>query len=127
MEIFFVRNWRCSDPLNRKLAQINHHIVRDAQSFVLKSARGRAHQIENEVHFSYWNKFNINDDADTTLFYRENKLRKAMREIDAMTNGKLSVMTKASGDKHLEMFEDLMQVPEYADLYYQCIETNSPP
>lgn len=124
---FFVRNWRCSDPLNRKLAQINHYIVRDAQSFVLKSARGRAHQIENEVHFSYWNKFNINDDADTTLFHRENELRKAMREIDALTNGKVSALTTASVEKHLEMFEDLMQVPEYADLYYKCIEQNAPP
>lgn len=124
---FVIDDWRSTDPKNRNLAQINHYIVRDAQSFVLKSARGRAHQIENQVHFSYWRKFNMNNDADTTLFHRENLLRQEMREIDALTDGKVSALTTASVEKHLEMFEDLMQVPEYADLYYKCIEQNAPP
>lgn len=69
----------------------------------------------------------MNNDADTTLFHRKNLLRQEMREIDALTNGKVSALTKASVEKHLVMFEDLMQVPEYADLYYKCIEQNAPP
>jgi len=124
---FVIDDWRSTDPKNRNLAQINHYIVRDAQSFVLKAARGRAHQIENNVHFSYWNKFNMNHDVDTTVFHWENKLRTKMREIDALTNGKVSALTKAAVERHLVQFENLMQVPEFADLYYKCIEHNAPP
>ena len=50
-----------------------------------------------------------------------------MREIDALTNGKVSALTKAAVERHLDQFENLMQVPEFADLYHKCIEHNAPP
>ena len=69
----------------------------------------------------------MNHDVDTTLFHWENKLRTKMRESDALTNGRVSALTKAAVERHLDQFENLMQVPEFADLYYKCIEHNAPP
>ena len=36
---FTLKNFRSTDPAGRALAQVNHYMVKDAQSFVLKNAR----------------------------------------------------------------------------------------
>lgn len=86
---FHRHNWRSADPSGRKLAQVNHYIVRDMQSFLLKRARGSANAPNRDVGIKYWNAYNRNEEADLGLARRAKALLAEMQRLDALSDGRL--------------------------------------
>jgi hypothetical protein len=120
---FTLKNFQCSDPDNRRLAQVNHYIVKDAAGFVLKSAKGSAHQANRKIDQKYWQSRNKNSSEDLRLASRNEDIRDMMREIDNKTGGKLSDLTRKSRAHHQEAFEKALSEPWAADLYRFCCGT----
>ncbi|WP_323763457.1 glycosyltransferase family 2 protein [Marinovum sp.] len=50
-----------------RLAQLNHYALGAMESFVLKSARGRAVHSDHRLGLDYWTERNFNTDEDRTL------------------------------------------------------------
>ena len=122
---FDIRNFQSKDPLKLRLAQVNHYMVRDAASFVLKSARGSAHQAERQIREKYWLMRNINQEEDRAAAARAPALRAEMDRIDAICGGALSKLTAAALRHHRRRFRSLMQDPDYKALYDTCLQTLS--
>ena len=119
-EAFKRTNYRSTDPGCRKLAQVNHYIVRDAASFVLKSARGSAHQAERDISRRYWRNRNHNAVQDGALAGRAAEIRAAMQELDARAGGRLEDLRQLALAKHQTWFQRLLADPFYRDLYAYC-------
>ncbi|WP_107495625.1 glycosyltransferase family 2 protein [Thalassobius sp. I31.1] len=119
---FRFEDWRSMDPGNRALAQVNHYIIKDAQSFTLKVARGRAHQVENQVNTRYWDMHNYNSESDSVLFDRSAKLKEEMARLDAMAGNQLSELTERSFGRHQKRFSAELENPAMRDLYIHCLE-----
>lgn len=86
---FSRKNWRGADPLGRKLAQVNHYMVRDMKSFLLKRARGSANAPMRDIGARYWNKHNRNEEEDLDLADRSDVVWAEMRRIDELADGRL--------------------------------------
>ena len=112
--------FRAKDPKRRALAQVNHYIVRDAASFVLKSHRGSAHQSNREINKSYWEKRNFNDEKDSGLSRQSPAIMAAMVELDAMSGGALGDLRFKALRLHRQRFLDLIEEPDYKELYEFC-------
>lgn len=93
---FGLLNWRCTDPGQFALAQINHFPIRDVASFVIKTQRGRAHQSHNDDWRKYWLRFDHNAVEDRTLANRAEDIRAEMSRIDDMTDGRLMLIRQKS-------------------------------
>lgn len=114
------KRFRVKDPNNRALAQINHYITRDAASFVLKSAKGSAHQANRDIGRKYWSRRNLNTSPNGEIFRYAAQLRAKMIEIDAATQGQLLALTREAMEQHRKRFAQLMEEPDYAALYEFC-------
>lgn len=119
------RGFRCLDPERSRLAQVNHYIVRDAASFVLKSHRGSAHQSDRGIDKSYWRRRNFNDERDDRLAQRSAALTEYMAEMDARSDGRLARLRHDAIVLHQERFQALLQQDVYRDLYAFCCDPNS--
>ncbi|MBC7179751.1 MAG: glycosyltransferase family 2 protein, partial [Roseovarius sp.] len=71
--IDYVLNGRRTDnPPLFTHAQVNHYALRSMESFLIKRARGRANHSHHVLGKEYWDKFNLNDETDTSISrYRE--------------------------------------------------------
>lgn len=118
-----IRRFQCSDPKCRELAQVNHYIVKDAQSFVLKNVRGSAHQAHRDVSFRYWEKRNRNREVDPIAKRFETRLVKKMREIDHLSGGRISDLTARAYLAHETAFAEAIQNQFSMELYQYCIRT----
>ena len=112
--------FRATDPAGRSLAQINHYIVRDAASFVLKSDRGSAHQADRGIDKRYWARRNFNDQGDDSLAKRSPELVAAMADLNIQSSGQLSYYRDKAFAKHLDRFDQLLHDPVYRELYEFC-------
>lgn len=117
---FAVKNFRSIDPEARKLAQINHYIVKDAMNFVLKNHKGSAHQANRSIDRGYWRKRNKNTEADFKIRQHLPALRAEMKRIDEATQGAMSHLTRLALDHHRATFKTLMQDAQAAELYQYC-------
>jgi len=115
-----VCNFRVDDPQGRRLAQVNHYIVKDAESFVLKNAKGSAHQADRAIDRDYWCKRNKNQCLDRSMARRAGKLRAAMARMDAETGGRLSALTAEARAHHRARFAELMNTPDARALFEFC-------
>ncbi len=117
---FDQHRFRAKDPEMRRLAQINHYITRDAASFVLKSARGSAHQADRGVNQTYWQRRNFNDEEDARLADRAPALRAAMDALDEKSGGRLGRLRRKALERHRERFRAVLEQPEGQELYAFC-------
>jgi len=120
---FALKNFQSTDPLYRRLAQINHYAVKDASSFVLKNIRGSAHQIDREISKGYWSRRNKNDEVDLSAASRSRALRACVEEMNRKTNGRLERLTKRAVSVHKERFEQALGNTASAELYEYCISS----
>jgi hypothetical protein len=66
--IDYVLNGRRTDnPPLFTHAQVNHYALRSMESFLIKRARGRANHSHHVLGKEYWDKFNLNDETDTSI------------------------------------------------------------
>ena len=62
-----VRGFQVTDPEPYELAQVNHYMVKDSDSFLMKSARGSSSHPDRAIALDYWKKRNVNREEDATL------------------------------------------------------------
>ncbi len=119
-DAFELRGFRCTDPEKRKLAQINHYVVKDAASFVLKSYRGAAHQSDRNMGKHYWNKHNFNDQRDDSLIRLAPAIEAEMSALNEASDGRLMRLRWKAIELHQSRFETLMDQPGFSELYDYC-------
>lgn len=64
---YIINGKRTENPPHFTHAQVNHYALRSIDSFLIKRARGRANHSHHILGMEYWNKFNLNDEADTSI------------------------------------------------------------
>ncbi|WP_439143432.1 glycosyltransferase family 2 protein [Planktotalea sp.] len=62
-------------------AQVNHYALRSMESFLIKRARGRANHSSHVLGMDYWNKFNLNDEKDTSIDRYKASNRKLVKKL----------------------------------------------
>lgn len=117
---FHTKNFRCSDPKGRHLVQINHYIVRDAQSFIIKSDRGSAHQTHRPIHKEYWAGRNKNDSIDKSLATTCDKVWEKMAALDELSKGRLFKFRKLAIENHHAKLAALLREDDPRELYDFC-------
>lgn len=117
-------NWRSKDPASRSLAQVNHYITRDLQSFLLKRARGSANAPNRDVGLKYWNAYNRNEAPDMGLANRAKALWEEMTRLDEMADGRLLHLRAKSLRVWRERYEEVRDHPDLLRLR-QAIEDSA--
>lgn len=64
---YVINGARTENPPLFTHAQVNHYALRSMDSFLVKRARGRANHSHHVLGMEYWEKFNLNDEADTSI------------------------------------------------------------
>lgn len=118
---FALRNFQCSDPGLQQFAQINHYIVRDASSFILKSAKGSAHQANRSIDYRYWRKRNRNGFEDLRLAALAPRIRAAMQQMDRLCEGRLAVLTEQARAHHRREIDAVLAGDWGRRLYDLCV------
>jgi hypothetical protein len=121
---FTVRNFQCSDPRMCSLAQVNHYIVKDVTSFVLKSYKGSAHQANRAIDQKYWKGRNNNREEDTRMLARQELLHSEMHRINQMTGGKLLDLTAKARSYHASAFQQAIANEWAKELFAFCAAHN---
>lgn len=115
-----VKNYNSSDPEGCKLAQINHYIVRDTASFMLKTVRGSAHQADRVIGHRYWKQRNMNFERDDCVDPFLGRVRARMEALDQASGGKLKALTEMALFKHLEQFYAMVQKKQHRQFLEFC-------
>lgn len=115
-----VRGHRASDAGAYAHAQINHYMVRDAMSFVLKGLRGTANGTVRTYAEDYWRAHNLNTVEDRTIQARLSALKAAMMEMDRTADGRLSELRAQALAHHRSVFNAARARPDIAALYDYC-------
>lgn len=85
-----VRGFQVTDPEPYRLAQVNHYMVKDSDSFLMKSARGSSSHPDRQIALDYWRKRNVNHEADLALAGLREAIAEEMRSLDARAGGLLT-------------------------------------
>lgn len=109
--------WRSRDPGNLKYAQVNHYAVRDASSFLIKSARGSSSHPDREVAQTYWRRFNVNVQRDESLAQRTPQVYEKMCELNERSKGRLFFLREQSLQIWHDKLAALTKMPAYAELF----------
>lgn len=64
---YIINGERTDNPPLFTHAQVNHYALRSMESFLIKRARGRANHSHHVLGKEYWEKFNLNDEPDTSI------------------------------------------------------------
>ena len=115
-----VKNYNSTDPGGQSLVQINHYIVRDLDTFIVKTARGSAHNDDRTVGVKYWAYRNRNFVEDRSISPWLERLRARMQALDAASGGRLMRLRRQSVAIHKEKFVILMEEPETRKLRRDC-------
>lgn len=121
---FETRNFQCTDPNLRNFAQVNHYIVRDVSSFVIKAYKGSAHQANRPIDMKYWKNRNRNQQEDKSLAFRSSKILKKMIELDTITGGELERLRKMAIKNHNSKIVSILKEPNYQELYSFCVSVD---
>ena len=78
---YVVDGVRTENPPLFTHAQVNHYALRSMESFLIKRARGRANHSSHVLGMDYWNKFNLNDEKDTSIDRYKAANRKLVKEL----------------------------------------------
>ncbi len=64
---YIVNGERTDNPPLFTGAQVNHYALRSMESYLVKRARGRANHSHHVLGMDYWDRFNLNDEKDTSI------------------------------------------------------------
>lgn len=113
--------WRSADPKGHSLAQVNHYIIRDVASFILKSARGSANAPHRNVGKKYWSTYDVNESEDLLLADRSPEIWSEMERLDTLSNGLLMLYRRRAFRSWRKQFRQLMQIPDFRRLHSQIV------
>lgn len=85
-DAFERKNWRATDPGERKFAQINRYL-RDLPSFLLK--QGNPDTLNHDESMKHWTQHDRNEEEDASLAKHAFDVWAEMKRLDAETGGKL--------------------------------------
>ncbi|WP_149142540.1 glycosyltransferase family 2 protein [Gemmobacter caeruleus] len=122
LDRYQVRNYNSTDPGGQALAQINHYIVRDLDSFLVKTQRGSAHNDDRDVGLRYWAHRNRNYVEDLSITRFLPRIVARMRALDEASGGRLMRLRRQSIALHKEKFVILMDDPEMRALRRDCLK-----
>ena len=91
-----VRGFQVTDPDPYRLAQVNHYMVKDSDSFLMKSARGSSSHPDRAIALDYWKKRNVNHQQDRTLASLADAIRSELRQLDRASGGLLGRLRNRS-------------------------------
>lgn len=117
-----VKNYNSTDPGGQSLVQINHYVVRDLGSFLVKTRRGSAHQDDRVVGVKYWAYRNRNFVEDQSIQPWLPRIRARMQALDAASDGRLMRLRRHAIARHRQKIEDLLQDPEIRALREDCLK-----
>lgn len=121
-DAFQIRNYNSTDPGGQALAQINHYIVRDLDSFIVKTRRGSAHQDDREVGLKYWASRNRNYVTDDAITPHIPRIFDRIRALDAASGGRLLRLRRQAITLHKEKFVETMEDPDARALRADCLK-----
>lgn len=114
-------NFNCTDPHEARLAQINHYMVRDLASFMLKTVRGSAHQAGRAIGRRYWVMRNQNHQRDDSMAPWLVRLRARMADMDAQTKGQLMDLRRRAICRHMARFWTLIEDRKMQTFHDFCL------
>lgn len=117
-----VMNYNSTDPGGCRHAQINHYIVRDLASFMLKSVRGSAHQAGRTIGHRYWTQRNMNFARDDAMDPWLPRIRARMAALDAASEGKLMRLRQVSTFTHLARYYTMLQEKRFRAFRQFCLD-----
>lgn len=117
---YLLKNYNSTDPGGCKYAQINHYIVRDLASFMLKSARGSAHQADRPIAHRYWKMRNTNFEIDTSMTPWLARVKARMEALNEASNGRLMELREKAIYTHMARYYTILQEPEGREFRKFC-------
>ena len=119
-EAYRIRNYNSTDPGGQALVQINHYLLRDLDSFLLKSRRGSAHRDHRTIGLRYWAMRNRNYVKDAAILPFLPRIRARMAALDLASGGRLMRLRRQAIARHKDRAEALRADPEAARLHRFC-------
>ena len=113
---YVVNGERTDNPPLFTHAQVNHYALRSMDSFLIKRARGRANHSHHVLGMDYWNKFNLNDETDTSIKRYKTKASKLAKELKS--DPMLGELHEMSVDWHKRKAASLKMDPEMDGLVH---------
>lgn len=110
------KHWRALDPGGRQFAQVNHYMLRDLPSFLLKRLRDSANEPRREIGLAYWKEHDRNEEEDTSLAKRAFEIWAEMKRLDREAGGKLLRMRSRGQRQSRMQFEEILQDGDYSEL-----------
>lgn len=114
-------NFNCTDPAGARLAQINHYMVRDLASFMLKIARGSAHQSNRAIGRRYWTARNQNLIRDDSMAPWLPRLHARMESLNRKSGGQLMELRRRAICRHMAQFWTLMEDRKVQNIHDFCL------
>ncbi len=118
---FVERGFQVTDPEPYKFAQVNHYMVRDADSYLMKAARGSSSHPDRQIALDYWRRRNVNAEAATGMLRLLPALKAEVAELDQMSGGVLIRLRNRALRQWRLRIADIKQRPEMAELYAQLV------
>jgi hypothetical protein len=117
---YLLKNYNSTDPGGCAYAQINHYITRDLASFMLKSARGSAHQADRPIGHRYWSMRNTNFELDDSMQPMTERVKARMAALNKASKGRLMELREAAIYTHLARYYTMLQDPEMRAFRAYC-------
>lgn len=118
---FVTRGFQVTDPEPYKLAQINHYMVKDSDSFLMKAARGSSSHPDRAIALDYWRKRNVNSELDRGMVNAVDALRDDIATLDARTDGRLTRQRNRALRQWRDRIATLKAQPDMAELYEHLV------
>lgn len=109
--------WRSTDPGLRKLAQVNHYMVRSAADYLLKCVRGRPNHSARSIRLRYWRNADMNGQEDHGLAAHAPDLWEHMEALNEQSGGKLMRYRARSYQLHRRKVHAALKTDEWRTLY----------
>jgi hypothetical protein len=120
-DAYFLKNFNSTDPGGCQFAQVNHYIVRDLCSFMLKSARGSAHQANRTIGHRYWRMRNKNFAIDDSMQGFQTRIKARMAALDEASGGRLMKLRETAIFTHLARYYTMLQEPQMRAFRAFCL------
>lgn len=111
---YVVDGVRTDNPPLFSGAQVNHYALRSMDSFLIKRARGRANHSHHVLGKDYWDKFNLNDEKDTSIARYSKASGKLAAELKS--DSILGELHEKAVEWHQRKAASLKMDPEMDDL-----------
>ena len=124
-DAFEVKNHRCTDPGMMQLAQINHYVLRDVSSYLIKATRGSAHQPDRDLREAFWDRRQKRSNlrADMSLRTRAPDIVNEMKALDALSKGRLGRMRARALRHYRDRLDTLLEDEANRALFVYCART----